>query len=152
MIVNITANTDGKGLWTEETRAVTINKLGIGYSNQEYYPEDEFFGELRAYFEPSGFTPGSWNVAGYGLIYTDKLWLKEFKAGLRNEGISALGVRDIQYSEQGMQGDDYVSFDVGPKFWASWKRVNKIKDEKAAKEAKAAKKTENVAETTLIDL
>jgi hypothetical protein len=27
---------------------------------------------------------------------------------------------DVGYSEQGMQGDDYVSLDVGESFIASW--------------------------------
>ena len=130
MDVLITATTDGKGHWTEETRTVDIIKLGIGYSNQEYYPGDPFYGELCAYFEPSGFTKNSWNVRAYGLIYTDKQWLKEFKAGLRAAGFSRRAVQEVQYSEQGMQGSDYVSFDIGAAFWASWKRVNKIKTPK----------------------
>jgi hypothetical protein len=29
---------------------------------------------------------------------------------------------DVDYSEQGMQGDNYVSFDVGAKFLKSWKK------------------------------
>lgn len=125
MKVNIEANTNGKGLWSEEARLVIINKLAIGYSSLTYYPEEPFFGELRAYFEPSGFTRGSWNVEGYGLIYTDRLWLKEFKAGMRAAGFSIKAVQNIHYSEQGMQGKDYVSMDVGPVFYASWMRLQK---------------------------
>ena len=79
MKVHIEANTNGKGHWTVDEETVFITGLKIGYSSLEYYPEEPFSGELRAYFDPSGFTPGSWNVAGQGLIYTDKLWLKEFK-------------------------------------------------------------------------
>jgi len=130
MKVEIYANTNGKGYWSEEQRLVIINKLGIGYSSLKYYPEEPFHGELRAYFEPSGFTHGSWNVAGYGLIYTDKLWLKEFKAGLRELGLSIKAVQNVRYSEQGMQGDDYVSMDIGPTFYASWTRLL-AKQEKA---------------------
>jgi hypothetical protein len=123
MKVNIESHTNGKGYWSEEERLVIINRLDIGYKSTDYYPEDPFHGELRAYFEPSGFTVGSWNVRGYGLIYTDKLWMKEFKAGLRALGLSIKAVQNVSYSEQGMQGDDYVSMDVGPAFYASWKKL-----------------------------
>ena len=129
MRVNIEVNTNGKGLWSEEARLVIINRIDIGYSSLKYYPEDEFNGELRAYFDPFGFTRGSWNVPGFGLIYTDKLWMREFKKGLRAAGFSIKAVQNVSYSEQGMQGDDYVSMDIGPAFYASWKRINKIKSE-----------------------
>ena len=125
MKINIVAHTNGKGQWTEEARMVQITRLGIGYSSLSYYPEDPFNGELRAYFEPSGFTPGSWNVVGHGLIYTDRLWLKEFKKGLREAGFSIKAVQNVGYSEQGMQGQDFVSMDIGPVFYASWKRLLK---------------------------
>lgn len=131
MKVNIEAHTNGKGHWTVEERMVQIIKLGIGYSSLTYYPEDPFHGELRAYFEPSGFTPGSWNVPGHGLIYTDRLWLKEFKAGLRAAGFSIKAAQNVSYSEQGMQGDNYVSMDIGPTFYASWVRLQKKIERKA---------------------
>lgn len=123
----INTHTNGKGHWTTDKRMVRINFIEIGYSSLEYYPEDPFNGELKAYFDPSGLIEGSWNINGFGLIYTDKLWLKEFKEGLRNMGFSVLAVRDISYSEQGMQGDNYVSMDIGPAFYSSWKRINKVK-------------------------
>jgi len=125
MKCNITANTDGKGYWSEEVRPVIITELKIGYNSQDMYPEDPFNGELRAYFEPSGYVHGSWYVPGYGLIYTDKLWMREFKKGLRELGLSIMAVQNVSYSEQGMQGNDYVSMDVGPVFYASWTRLIK---------------------------
>lgn len=125
MKCNIIANTDGKGHWSEEQRMVIINKLDIGWNSLKYYPDDPFHGELRAYFEPSGFTLGSWNIQGYGLIYTDRLWMREFKAGLRALGLSIKAVQNVSYSEQGMQGNDYVSMDIGPAFWASWQKLLK---------------------------
>ena len=125
MKVSIQTHTNGKSKHSEEAREVLISELQIGYSSLSYYPEDPFHGELRARFEPSGFTPGSWNVGGYGLIYTDRLWLKEFKAGLRSIGLSIKAVQNVKYGEQGLQGREYVSLDVGPTFYASWKRLNK---------------------------
>lgn len=125
MDVNIEANTNGKGLWNEEERMVRITRVGFGYKSITYYPDEPFHGELRAYFDPHGFDSGSWNNAGHGLIYTDKLWLREFKLGMRKHGFSIKAVQNISYSEQGMQGDNYVSMDVGPAFYASWVRLHK---------------------------
>jgi len=125
MKVNIEANTDGKGHWSEEQRLVIINRLDIGYSSLNYYPEDPFHGELCAYFDPFGFSRGSWNVPGHGLIYTDRQWMKEFKTGMCAAGFSIKAVQNISYSEQGMQSSDYVSMDVGPVFYKSWIRLQK---------------------------
>ena len=36
---------------------------------------------------------------------------------LETQGLDAT---DVSYSEQGMQGDNYVSLDVGDQFIASW--------------------------------
>jgi hypothetical protein len=130
MDVSFLTHTNGKGLWSEEARSIEIVKLSIGYTSKTYYPEDPFNGELRAHFISHGFTPNSWNVPGYGLIYTDKLWLKELKKSLREFGFSIKAVQNVHYSEQGLQGDDYVSMDIGPAFWASWKRLNKTKESK----------------------
>ncbi len=141
MKVHIEANTNGKGHWSEEERLVIINKLEIGYSSLVYYPEDPFNGELRAYFEPHGFTRGSWNVQGYGLIYTDRQWMREFKKGLAAYGFSRRAVQNVSYSEQGMQGDDYVSMDIGPVFWTSWNRLLK---KQARDEFNASKTSDTV--------
>ena len=125
MKVSISANTNGKGHHTEEQRLVIINRLDIGYSSLTYYPEEPFNGELRAYFDNSGFTLGTWNVPGHGLIYTDRQWLKEFKAGLRDLGLSIKAVQNVGYSEHGMQGDDYVSrwTDNLFRFCTKWRAV-----------------------------
>jgi hypothetical protein len=125
MKVDIVAKTNGKGHWTDETRAVRIIKIEFGYQSTTMYPEDPWFGEVRAYFEPHGFTPDSWNVQGHGLIYTDKQWLKEFKAGLAKLGLSRRALQCLSYSEQGMQGEDYVSMDATAPFYTSWTRVMK---------------------------
>jgi len=140
MKCNIEARTNGKGHWSDEERLVIIHKLEIGYSSLNYYPEEPFHGELRAYFEPHGFTRGSWNVAGYGLIYTDRQWMQEFKIGLKELGLSIRAVQNVNYSEQGMQGQDFVSMDVGPAFWKSWSRLLK----KQAKEEEATTFMDNV--------
>jgi len=70
------------------------------------YTNDELdFGELRVYFNTA-----TWDVDKDGLIYTDSLFLEELCGLLTSMGIDA---SDVSYSEQGMQGDNYVSCDVG---------------------------------------
>lgn len=105
---NIVLQTSGDGYWSRESRAVRITDL-----NLNAYDAD--FGELCVHFNTD-----DWRVDKDGLIYTDKLFLK----GLR-ELCNTLGLdgSDVEYSEQGMQGDNYVSCDVGADFIASWVAV-----------------------------
>jgi len=124
MKCDIIASTDGKGLWTEEVRTVRIIELKVGYLSTHYYPEEPVHGELRAFFVPDGFNPLEWNIHAFGLIYTDKKWIREFKQALRDMGFTVRAVRDVGYSEQGMQGDNYVSMDFGPEFYKSWLRIS----------------------------
>jgi hypothetical protein len=51
-----------------------------------------------------------------GLIYTDGQFMEDLVRFLASQGLAL----DVSYSEQGMQGDDYVSCDVAGKFIASW--------------------------------
>ncbi len=131
MKVEIYTCTDGKGPNTDENaRTVLISKIDFGYQSTTFFPDDPFKGELRAHFDPLGFVPGSWNVEGYGHIHSDKSWLRSFKAGLRDLGISIKGAQDVKYAELDRQGESYVTLDVGPVFYASFKRVaKKMKDE-----------------------
>jgi len=125
MKVSINASTNGKGKHTEEQRPVIIERLEIGYSSLKYFPEDPFKGELKAYFQPHGFTSGSWNTEAMGLILGDRQWLKEFKAGLRELGLSIKAVQNVKYGEETMQGHDYVSLEAGDVFYKSWTRLLK---------------------------
>lgn len=100
-------STDGSGYWSDIIKEVFVTKMGITYLNDE-----NDFGELRVYFDTN-----SWNVNQDGLIYTDKLFLETLKAYMLDMGYDG---SDVSYSEQGMQGDNYVSLDVGPKFIGSF--------------------------------
>lgn len=105
-------HTDGDGLWSRQAgpvRIVSIDLLSV------YEDEGKGFGELGVFFNTA-----DWNVKDIGLIYTDELFEKELKEYLTLIGLDA---KDVGYSEQGMQGDDYVSLDAGPKFVASFKRL-----------------------------
>jgi hypothetical protein len=103
----VTFNTIGDGYWSNVAKAVGIKDMQINYCNEE-----KDFGELCVYFNTD-----DWNVEVDGLIYTDSLFVKQLRKFLDEQGLAGA---DVDYSEQGMQGEDYVSLDVGKKFIASW--------------------------------
>lgn len=105
----VTASTYGNGLWSDEARKVTHSRAKLMFyldREQEY-----FASELRVFFPKK-----CWDISKHGLIYTDKNWIKEIKRGLSNLGYSQKAIRKVDYSEQGMQGDNYVSLDVDQSF------------------------------------
>jgi hypothetical protein len=101
--VNATLNTNGNGYWSNKAKAVDITGLQLSYTNDELD-----FGELRVFFNTN-----TWDTNKDGLIYTDKQFMRELKELLTVQGFDA---SDVSYSEQGMQGDTYVSCDVGECF------------------------------------
>ena len=104
----VTFNTNGLGYWSRAKKAVGIVDMRVAYINDE-----RDFGELRVYFNTE-----DWDVNKDGLIYTDKQWRNELQAFLDTHGLPG---KDISYSEQGMQGDNYVSMDiVTAKFLQAW--------------------------------
>jgi len=104
----VTFNTNGKGYWSNVQKAVEIVDMQVAYINDE-----RDFGELRVYFNTD-----TWDVNVDGLIYTDKQFRNELQAFLIAHGLPG---KDVSYSEQGMQGDNYVSFDiVSAKFLRAW--------------------------------
>lgn len=146
--IDETIHTDGTSLWSKEVREVRITSLVLNvgsYSNNddeadEETPSVETLAERLANPEP--YVPGStlmddpnrtyygelmvkfdletWNTDKHGYIYTDDGFIAELKDFLTR---AQYDVSDLGYSEQGMQGDDYVSLDVGPKFIASWNKT-----------------------------
>ena len=103
--VNFVINTAGDGLWSGVAKAVKV----VGLELVQY--DDSDYGELRVYFDTRG-----WIVSEHGLIYTDTGFHKALIKKL-----AALGLSDeFYYSEQGMQGDDYVSFDAEKDFIEKW--------------------------------
>ena len=114
MNVFTTLHTNGYGYWSNKRKAVDITKLDLQYCT----PEKDF-GELCVYF-----TSASWDTATDGLIYTDKLFRTELRAYLQTLGFTEAEVNDVNYSEQGMQTDNYVSCDVGAVFIAGLERMD----------------------------
>lgn len=107
-------NTDGKrGLWSNVAKAVTITDMTLGTATLwEGDTDKDLFGELRVYFDTD-----TWDTSTDGLIYTDRGFLKDLQGFLNSHGLPGA---DVSYSEQGMQGDDYVSLDAGHKFYKAW--------------------------------
>jgi hypothetical protein len=102
----LTLNTNGNGYWSRTAKAVEIVDIRVTYVNDE-----RDFGELRVYFNTA-----TWDVNTMGLIYTDKQFMRELNAFLVEQGLAS-----VSYSEQGMQGDNFVSCDiVGAKFLQLW--------------------------------
>jgi hypothetical protein len=98
--------TSGTGYWSSVAKAVEIVDMQLGYVSDE-----GDFGELRVYFNTD-----TWDVKQDGLIYTDKQFKLDLMQFVKEHGL----VVDLCYSEQGMQGTDYVSLDVGKDFLDSW--------------------------------
>ncbi len=96
--IDYQVDTAGDGYWSNIKATVQC----VGY-DVPYINENLDFGELRVYFDIN-----TWRVEEDGLIYTDLAFLKAIR--------EHFGTKDIEYSEQGMQGYDFVSFDVGPQF------------------------------------
>ena len=104
-------HTNGNGLWSDVERAVRIVDMVLG-GGTEYEDDKTIFGEFRVYFDTE-----TWDTSKDGLIYTDKGFLRELREFLNAHGLPG---DDVCYSEQGMQGDDYVSLDAGTAFYNAW--------------------------------
>ena len=107
VVIDTTLPTSGDGYWSNVQRSVKVTALEVPYINDE-----QSFGELRVYFDTA-----TWNTQEHGLIYTDELFVKELRKFLTTLNLNGA---DVGYSEQGLQGDNYVSLDVGAKFIGSW--------------------------------
>lgn len=106
-------NTSGDGYWSNKQATVLVEYIALNYCDEE-----DKFGELCIKFNTD-----TWNVDTDGLIYTDAQFMRELKAALLKNGFSAAAVNEVSYSEQGMQGNDYVSLDMDKKACAAWKRL-----------------------------
>jgi len=109
-----TLHTNGSGCWSNTAKAVEITSIELQYCNSK-----RNFGELCVFF-----TADSWNIEKLGLIYSDQLFIQELIAYLQMIGFLESEANDVSYSEQGMQGDNYVSCDVGTAFIAGLARLD----------------------------
>ena len=102
----VVLHTAGDGYWSTAQKAVRIVDMRLGYVSDE-----RDFGELCVYFNTE-----DWDCEKDGLIYTDGQFLDELCDFLITQELS----NDVWYSEQGMQGDNYVSLDVSEAFLKAW--------------------------------
>jgi hypothetical protein len=114
-----TLHTNGLGYWSNTAKAVDITALDL-----QYISEDKDFGELCVHFAVDDFPSNCWDVNTMGLIYTDKQFKRELREYLVSLGFTQAEADDVEYSEQGMQGDSYVSCDVGAVFIAGLMRLD----------------------------
>ena len=114
MQIFTTLTTGGDGYWSNKRKAVDVTKLDL-----QYCTADKDFGELCVYF-----TTASWDVNTDGLIYTDTQFLYELRVYLQTLGFTEAEALDVNYSEQGMQDEEYVSCDVGATFIAGLTRLD----------------------------
>lgn len=119
MQTNVIFNTAGDGYWSTAVKSVRVTGIELG-KGMQFEDEDNIFGELCVYFDTS-----TWNPDTDGLIYTDSQFISELRDFLTAQGLPA----DVDYSEQGMQGDDYVSLDAGTEFYKAWMAKFNIKQE-----------------------
>ena len=106
-----TLHTNGRGYWSRTAKAVDVEALDL-----QYITNDKDFGELCIHFATDELGANCWDTATDGLIYTDELFMRELHAYLQTVGFTEAEANDVSYSEQGMQGNSYVSCDVGAVF------------------------------------
>jgi hypothetical protein len=96
------------GLWTGEEQPEHVTGRLV-FRMQSYTEPDgtlDRWVHARFYFDSK-----LWDVDKHGLIYTDETFIDALHARLRAYGWQH-PERCIHYSESGMQGDNYVDFDV----------------------------------------
>ena len=108
---DVVFNTNAKGVWTEQARAIRI----VDMTALRIY---EGGGELKVWLNPE-----DWDF-DEGLVYGDPQFLDELRAWLTKQGLPG---EEAYYTEHGMQGQDedgenFVSLEVGLKFLYYWKK------------------------------
>lgn len=110
----VICNTSGKGIWSNRVCPVAVSRVKISISD---WSDDGFDWPLgcRGYVAIDAyFSKKSWNTSKHGLIYTDPKWIKEFNKQMKAINPD-LFCSEIDYTEQGMQGDNFVSLQMSPK-------------------------------------
>ena len=92
--------TGGNGLWSSKEKKVNIIKIAPVSVTKDFVSFDAYFDKKN------------WNPDKDGLIYTDERWIREFREELVKLGVTKKVAKSIDYTEQGMQGDDYVSLET----------------------------------------
>lgn len=98
----------GEGLWGEadEVQSFSINRVNVDYVDEDALAD---YPKTKEVFTSLDINLKGYNQDKFGLIYTDKVFLKDIKNAFKSIGINP---NKIGYSEQGMQGDTDVNLDV----------------------------------------
>lgn len=111
LIVNQLVRTSGTGVWSTLATDVMVTEITISrmYDTDDLDDDDKVNAERCTTMDVIIDT-STWNVKNDGLIYSDP----DFKNGINSILTTALNTNDFElsYSEQGMQGNDYVNFDL----------------------------------------
>ncbi|AGE50129.1 hypothetical protein ATCVCanal1_275R [Acanthocystis turfacea Chlorella virus Canal-1] len=110
--------TDGNGHWSKVAKRVFVTRMEMEFYIDD--PEETEHPEDAEYPDDSEnhatdfciYFARSWNTRNDGLIYTDKTFMGYVHDFLIEWGLDEAIVRDIHYSEQGMQSRVYVSCDA----------------------------------------
>ncbi len=119
----VTAFTNGSGLWSNSEKKIQHNRAELIFFSESVDNKSSFVvnhAELKIYFSKK-----YWDVNQYGLIYTDRNWIRDLRKYFQSMGYSKAAVKTIDYTEQGMQGSNYVSLDVGRSFLKQFVEKNK---------------------------
>ena len=100
-------HTDGSGFWSEKIAylnfEISVDQIWNTAETKKEKPD--YYGQLNAYFDPK-----VWDTEKFGLIYTDKAFDKSVSDALRKAGFKYYN--RLETSEQGMQGDNFVNYDL----------------------------------------
>ncbi len=91
-------DTGGDGWWSRAKRTTRIKKVEVYRDGRETF--------LKVYPDRK-----TWRGEDHGLIYTDSKWLRGLRSALGRAGYHSPS--KVYYTEQGMQGRDYVHLIVG---------------------------------------
>jgi hypothetical protein len=99
--VNQTWHTSGKGHWSDVAKPVRV----LSISQHVEDSSDGHISDMSVYFDTD-----TWDVDTDGLIYTDPQFLKQLQKFLLSLGVPRDIDGEIDYSDEGMQDEVYVSF------------------------------------------
>ena len=118
--VDFTAKVAGDGLWSETKTTVRVIGLEISVYQNDEISGGKRWGSLNAYFDTK-----TWDIDKIGLIYTDSKFTPSLTKELIKLGFdkSAVSPDKLWYSEQGMQGIDFVNFDIEIEFIEGWEQL-----------------------------
>lgn len=125
----VTIATGGNGLWSSRVADVRITSIKVDDDDEDdpgsYCTVNVYF-DRRTWNDSTNPRRGGLinrSVGGDGLIYTDETWLANLKAWLVAQGMTRAEVKDLDYTEQGMQEEGMVSMESGGKFLKGFART-----------------------------